>query len=47
METLAANVITEIAKNPLVEMIEIRIEKPDAPLPFDGGLPLVERIWTR
>ena len=47
METLAANIITEIAKTPLVEMIEIRIEKPAAPLPFDGGLPLVERIWTR
>ena len=47
METLAANIIDDISKNPLIEMIEIRIEKPDAPLPFEGGLPLVERIWTR
>lgn len=47
METLAADIIAEISKNPLVEMIEIRIEKPDAPLPFPGGLPLVECIWTR
>ncbi len=47
METLAADIIKEISKNPLVEMIEIRIEKPNAPLPYHGGLPLVERIWTR
>jgi len=47
METLCQRLIVNLSVNPLVEKIEIRIEKPDAPLPHPGGLAVVEQTWTR
>ncbi len=47
METLCSNICNEIATNLLVREIKIRVEKPNAPLPRDGGLAIVEHVWTR
>ena len=47
METLCQKLINRISKNPLVESISIRMEKPDAPFPHPGGLAVVEQEWTR
>ncbi len=47
METLCERIIQSISNNPLVNQIEIRIEKPNAPLPHPGGLAVVEREWSR
>ena len=47
METLCEKMIQNISNNPLVARIEIRIEKPNAPLPHPGGLAVVEREWSR
>ena len=47
METLCEKMIQSISNNPLVSQIEIRIEKPNAPLPHPGGLAVVEREWSR
>ena len=47
METLCSNIIDELKSNDLIAKIEIRVEKPDAPLPMPGGLAFVELIWTR
>ena len=38
--------IESIKQNPLVSKINIRIEKPKAALPKDGGLAIVESQWS-
>ena len=45
METLCASIIDIVSGHLNVEAIKIRIEKPNAPMPHDGGLALVEQIW--
>jgi len=45
METMMAKMIESIKQNPLVSKINIRIEKPNAALPKDGGLAIVESQW--
>jgi len=47
METLCSSIIDELKSNDLIAKIEIRVEKPNAPLPMPGGLAFVEQIWTR
>jgi len=47
METLCSKICNEISRNSLVKEIKIRVEKPNAPLPREGGLAIVEHIWTR
>ena len=47
METLCERMIAQISSNSLVCKIEVRIEKPNAPLPHPGGLAVVEREWSR
>lgn len=47
METLCERIIAQISSNSLVCKIEVRIEKPNAPLPHPGGLAVVEREWSR
>ena len=45
METMMAKMFGKISKNKLVKKISIRIEKPQAKLPNDGGLAIVEAQW--
>ena len=45
METMMIKMIETIGQNPLVSKINIRIEKPKAALPKDGGLAIVESQW--
>ena len=45
METLCNQIIEIVSGHLNVKAIKIRIEKPDAPMPHDGGLALVEQIW--
>jgi len=47
METLCKNMTNRLSDNKLISKISIRIEKPDAPLPHPGGLPIVEYEWAR
>ena len=45
METMMIKMIETIRQNPLVSKINIRIEKPKAALPKEGGLAIVESQW--
>ena len=45
METMMIKMIESVKQNPLVSKINIRIEKPKAALPKDGGLAIVESQW--
>ena len=45
METLCSKIIGVVSEHGNVEAIKIRIEKPEAPMPHEGGLALVEQIW--
>lgn len=47
METMAEKIIAILSDNEMVAKLKIRIEKPQAPLPHAGGLPVVEVIWSR
>jgi dihydroneopterin aldolase len=47
MEEMADKIIEAIAENQNVESISVRIEKPEAPLPHPGGLPVIEVEWRR
>ena len=47
METLCSNLVAELKSNLLISEIKIRVEKPNAPLPKEGGLAIVEHHWTR
>ena len=45
METMMTKMFGKISENKLVKKISIRIEKPQAKLPNDGGLAIVEAEW--
>ena len=45
METMMVKITESVKQNPLVSKINIRIEKPKAALPKDGGLAIVESQW--
>ena len=45
METMMMKMFGKISENKLVKKISIRIEKPQAKLPNDGGLAIVEAEW--
>ena len=45
METMISRMIDGIKDNQLVSKIKIRIEKPKAVLPNEGGLAIVEGEW--
>ena len=45
METLCDQIIEIVSGHLNVASVKIRIEKPQAPMPHDGGLALVERTW--
>ena len=45
METLCDRIIAIVSGHLNVAGVKIRIEKPQAPMPHDGGLALVERTW--
>ena len=45
METLSDQIIEIVSGHLNVAGVKIRIEKPQAPLPHDGGLAVVERTW--
>tara|TARA_B110000003_G_C16526871_1_gene487333 strand:- start:586 stop:960 length:375 start_codon:yes stop_codon:yes gene_type:complete len=47
MEEMAGKIIEAIAENQNVASISVRIEKPEAPLPHPGGLPVIEVEWRR
>ena len=47
METMAEKMIMILKQNELIEKISIRIEKPNAPLPHEGGLAVVEAEWLK
>ena len=45
IETMMTKMFSKICENNLVKKISIRIEKPEAKLPNDGGLAIVEAEW--
>ena len=45
METMISKMFEEISQNRLVKKISIRIQKPEAKLPHQGGLAIVEAEW--
>ena len=45
METMISKMFEEISQNKLVRKILIRIQKPEAKLPHQGGLAIVEAEW--
>lgn len=47
IEEMAARVVHRLQDNNLVAEIHVRIEKPQAPLPHPGGLPVIEVLWSR
>mgnify|MGYP001450725404 FL=1 len=47
METMAERMISILKENDIIEKITIRIEKPNAPLPHEGGLAVVEAEWIK
>ena len=47
MEEMADQIITIISMHACVSELSVRIEKPQAPLPHPGGLPVIEAIWHR
>lgn len=46
LEDMAQRIIERLNQPPFVSGVTVRIEKPDAPLPHPGGLPVVEAVWT-
>ena len=44
-ETLCDKIIEIVSSNLNVAGIKLRMEKPDAPMPHNGGLAVVERTW--
>ena len=46
LEDMAQRIIERLNQPPFVSSVTVRIEKPDAPLPHPGGLPVVEAVWT-
>ena len=47
IEEMASQVIQQLISNQRVATIHVRIEKPNAPLPHPGGLPVIEVEWKR
>ena len=47
MENMAQRVVDLLAAQSGVASISVRIEKPQAPLPHPGGLPVIEVLWQR
>ena len=47
LEHLASQIVSILAKEELIEAVWIRIEKPEAPLPHEGGVPYIELEWER
>jgi dihydroneopterin aldolase len=47
MEEMAQRIVDKVALHAGVASLEIRIEKPQAPLPHPGGLPAIEVRWHR
>ena len=47
MEDMAQRVVDLLAASPSVASVSVRIEKPQAPLPHPGGLPVIELVWHR
>ena len=45
METLCDQIIEIVSGHLNVAGVKLRIEKPQAPMPHDGGLAVVERTW--
>tara|TARA_B100001564_G_C20544857_1_gene626119 strand:- start:4 stop:357 length:354 start_codon:yes stop_codon:yes gene_type:complete len=45
METMMTMMIDSIKQNKIVSKIKVRIEKPNAVLPNEGGLAIVEVEW--
>ena len=45
METLCDQIIEVVSGHLNVAGVKLRIEKPQAPMPHDGGLAVVERTW--
>jgi len=47
MEDMAQRVVDLLATHAGVASLNVRIEKPQAPLPHPGGLPVIEVQWHR
>ena len=47
MEEMAQRIVDQLAQHQGVASVSIRIEKPQAPLPHPGGLPVIEVLWHR
>jgi len=47
MEDMAQRVVDLLAAHSAVASVRVRIEKPEAPLPHPGGLPVIEVVWHR
>ena len=45
METLCDKIIKTVSGHLNIAGVKIRIEKPQAPMPHNGGLAVVERTW--
>ena len=45
METLCDKIIETVSGHLNVASVKIRMEKPQAPMPHNGGLAVVERTW--
>ena len=47
LEELASRIIDKASMLEKVIKVDVRIEKPEAPLPHPGGLAVVEKTWCR
>jgi dihydroneopterin aldolase len=47
MEEMAQQIIAILSEHSAVKSLSVRIEKPKAPLPHPGGLPVIEVLWQR
>jgi dihydroneopterin aldolase len=47
LEHLGRSIIEELKQTGNIQLIWIRIEKPNAPLPHPGGLPYIEMQWKK
>ena len=46
MEEMCRRIIDRLQPFSAISAIKVRIEKPEAPLPHEGGLPIVEMEWN-
>ena len=47
MEEMAQQIVDLLAQHAGVASLIVHIEKPEAPLPHPGGLPVIEVVWHR